>query len=255
MMAMTIVLFIFGAMIGSFLNVIIYRVPRDLSIVFPRSSCPQCHQLIPWYLNIPIFAYLFLRGKCAYCRAKIPYQYFIVELLGGLSAVYLFPQSLELMDLVGYFVLFSAACVFICHFFIDLEHRILPDALNLYLGMVFLLHGLLFYSWSFWLLGILIGGGFPYLVSRGFYLYAKKEGLGLGDVKLFAVLGLYLGPQGIVSNIFLSCFIGSLVGGGLLLTKRIGRDYPIPFGPFIILAAAVQIFFPHWLKQIPFFAF
>lgn len=248
-------IFVFGAMIGSFLNVIIYRVPRDLNIVYPRSRCTQCNKLIPWYYNIPLLAYIFLRGKCAYCQAKIPYRYFLVELLGGLAAVYLFPQRLELLDLVSYFILFSAACVFICHFFIDLEHRLLPDVLNLYLGLVFLLNGVLFYSWTFWVLGILVGGGFPYLVSRGFYLYAKKEGLGLGDVKLFAVLGLYLGPQAIVSNILLSCTLGSVVGVGLLLSKRIARDYQIPFGPFIIIAASVQIFFPQFLEQIPFFTF
>jgi leader peptidase (prepilin peptidase)/N-methyltransferase len=144
------------------------------------------------------------------------------------------------MDLVEFFILFSAACVFICHFFIDLEHRILPDALNIYLGLIFLLHGLLFSTWQSWLLGFLIGGGFPLLVSWGFYLYAKKEGLGLGDVKLFAVLGLILGPFGIVMNIFLSCFVGSVVGVSLLASKRIARDYPIPFGPFILLAVTTR---------------
>lgn len=249
------IIFIFGSMIGSFLNVIIYRVPRDLNIVFPRSSCPHCKKMIPWYYNLPLVAYIILRGKCAYCKSPIPYRYFLVELIAGLMAVYLFPSSLDILPLVEFFVLFSAACVFLSHFFIDLEHRILPDPLNLYLAAVFLLHGILFTPWQHWLLGSLLGGGFPLLVSWGFYLYAKKEGMGLGDVKLFAALGLYLGPLGIVTNIFLSCFIGSIVGGSLLLTKKIARDYQIPFGPFIILAASFQIFFPHLLKQIPFLPF
>lgn len=247
--------FIFGAMIGSFLNVVIYRVPRDLNIVFPRSNCPQCGRLIPWYHNIPIITYLILRGKCSYCKAKISFRYFVVEVIMGFAAVYLLPEAFSGYELLRYFILFSAAAVFLCHFFIDWEHQLLPDPLNIYLGLVFLIYAILVSPWQYWAFGALIGGAFPYLVAKGYYLYSRRDGLGMGDVKLFAVLGLYLGPVGIVVNIFLSCFIGSIIGVGLLATKRISREHPIPFGPFIIIAASIQIFFPHWLRAIPFLSF
>ncbi len=244
-------IFLFGAIFGSFLNVIIYRVPRGLNIVTPRSRCTQCNKVIYWYENIPLLSYIFLRGKCSKCKTKIPFRYFIVELIAGLAALYLFPSYFTLHTLFKFIVLFSAACVFICHFFIDLEHKILPNPLNLYLSAVFLLYAVFFLPWQHWLFGVALGGGFPYFVSTAFYLITKKEGLGLGDVKLFGALGIYLGPMGIVTNVFLSCMLGSIVGITLIVMKKMNRNNHIPFGPFIILAASLQIFFPQFMIYIP----
>ncbi|MCK5884543.1 MAG: prepilin peptidase [Bacteriovoracaceae bacterium] len=243
--------FTFGAIFGSFLNVVIYRIPLGLNVARPRSTCPSCKKLIHWYENIPLLSYLALRGKCLKCKARIPFSYFIVELIAGAMALYLFPNSFSFETIIRFVVLFSTVCVFISHFFIDLKHKILPDVLNLYLAAIFLGYALLFYSWKHWAIGLAIGGGFPFLVSSTYLLFAKKEGLGLGDVKLFAALGIYLGPLGIITNVFLSCMLGSIVGVLLILTKKMSRDYPIPFGPFIILAASLQIFFPKIVKMLP----
>jgi leader peptidase (prepilin peptidase)/N-methyltransferase len=136
------------------------------------------------------------------------------------------------------------------HFIIDVKHQVLPDSINIYLGLLFFMVALFTRPWSHWLIGASFGFGFPLLVSWIFYQIRGQIGLGGGDIKLYGVLGIYLGPMGIMQNIFLSCFLGAIVGLILMLAKIIKRDNPIPFGPFILIVASVQIFFEQWFNQL-----
>ena len=243
-------MFIFGIMIGSFLNVLIIRLPLEKELVFKRSNCLNCQKLIVWYENIPILSFLFLKGKCSGCHHKISLQYPIVELLTGLVSILLAPKWISTLSILNYCFLFSIFCVFLCHFIIDFKHKILPNSLNIYLGLLFFAHSIIYKSWQFWLIGSAIGLLFPLLVAWAFYKYRGIEGLGGGDIKLFFVLGLYLGPLGIIQNIFLSCLIGSLVGLSLIISKRIDRNFALPFGPSIIIVASFQIFFPTYYLKV-----
>ena len=251
---MSLFVFTFGLLIGSFLNVIIVRVPKGEGIFLPRSHCPRCKRLIRWYDNIPVLSYLFLRGACRGCQSPISALYPLVELLGGLGAFLLIDFSAGPSALFRSVILFSVVCVFLCHFIIDLKHQILPDGLNIYLGCIFLMNMIIFLNWKFSLLGFCIGFGFPYLITLLFYWLKGEIGLGGGDIKLYGVLGLYLGPLGVLQNVFLSSLLGSVVTLSLILSKKIDKKTPVPFGPFIIAVASWQIFFPKiYKKSISFF--
>jgi leader peptidase (prepilin peptidase)/N-methyltransferase len=241
---------LFGLIVGSFLNALIYRLPRGINIAFPRSSCVECKKIITWYENIPVFSYLFLRGKCSGCGVKISWEYPLVEIICGIFAICIAPHDLSPGSLLNFFFYFGIFSAFTVHFIVDLKHQILPDSINIYLASIFLLVSVLTMSWTHWLIGGAIGLGFPLLVSWVFYLLKGQIGLGGGDIKLYGALGLYLGPIGILQNIFLSCFLGALVGISLIATKIIKRESPIPFGPFIILVGAVQIFAEEWFKHL-----
>ena len=236
--------FFFGLLVGSFLNVLIYRIPRKIGFVFLRSRCESCQKLIRWYQNIPLVSFVFLRGKCESCGEKISYRHPLVELLVGMIFYVLFPEKINASTMAFYLFYLAIFCALVVHFFIDLDFQILPDGVNAYLALLFLSYSLLFHSWQHWLFGALIGFSIPYAMTWVFYQLRGKIGMGGGDFKLYAALGLYLGPQGILMNLFLSCFLGSVVGVGLILLRKIGRDTPIAFGPFIIIAAIGQIFFP-----------
>ena len=233
---------IFGLLVGSFLNALIYRLPREINIAYPRSSCTECKKIITWYENIPVVSYIFLRAKCSGCGSKISWQYPVVEIITALFAFSIAPATVASSDLLNFFFFFSVFCAFLVHLIVDLKHQILPDSVNIYLGLLFLLISIFNQVWTHWLIGGAIGLGFPLLVSWIFYQLKGEVGLGGGDIKLFGVLGLYLGPIGIMQNIFLSCFLGAIIGIVLITIKVIKRENPIPFGPFIIVVAAFQIF-------------
>ena len=237
-------IFFIGAMIGSFLNVLIYRIPLKENFVSERSKCTKCGKMIFWYENIPLLSFLFLRGKCSKCGERIPWRYPFVELVMGLMSLYLFPKffwhKTYIIQYVFFMAIFAALLV---HFFIDLKHKILPDGINIYLGLCFFSYALINYHWKHWLIGGAVGFLFPLAVTYLFYLLKGKIGLGGGDIKLYGVLGLYLGPIGVLHNIFFSCMLGTLIVLPLIIFKIISRDTPIPFGPFIILIATAQIFF------------
>jgi leader peptidase (prepilin peptidase)/N-methyltransferase len=247
---LTIFATLFGLLVGSFLNALIYRLPRNINIAYPRSSCISCNKVITWYENIPVLSYLFLRGKCSGCGSKISPEYPIVEVLSALAAFLIAPSSLAAPDLLNFFFFFSVFCCFLVHFIVDLKHQILPDSINLYLAFLFLLVSWFGNPWTFWLVGGVLGLGFPLIVSWVFYQLRGQVGLGGGDIKLYGALGFYLGPIGIMQNIFLSCFLGALVGIILIVTKFIKKDNPIPFGPFIIVVASFQIFGESWFKHL-----
>lgn len=246
---------IFGMLVGSFLNVVIYRMPLNQSVVFPRSSCPKCKSLIKWYQNIPVISYLFLKGKCANCKTKISIRYPLVEILCGLFAYLLFPSHVTQISLIYWFVKFSIACTFVAHFLIDIEHQILPDKLNLYLLFVVLNYSVFNFHWKFWLTGGLIGFLGPFLITWVFYKLKGQIGLGGGDIKLYGILGILFGPIGILSTIFFSSLLGSVVGVILIYLKKMDRSTAMPFGPFIILVAAVQFFIPDLFNAINPFKF
>jgi prepilin signal peptidase PulO-like enzyme (type II secretory pathway) len=235
---------LFGMLIGSFLNVVIYRMPRNKSVVFPRSSCPKCSKLIYWYENIPVISYIFLKGRCSNCNAKISIRYPLVEMLCGLIAVLLLPDHIHQQSIIYWVVRFSIACSFIAHFMIDIEHKILPDKINLYLLLIIFTYSVINYHWKFWLFGGLIGFLGPLSITWVFYKVKGQMGLGGGDIKLYGILGLLLGPLGILSNIFMSSFVGALIGLMLIYLNKMSRDTHLPFGPFIIVVAALQFFLP-----------
>lgn len=247
---LTIFTTIFGVMIGSFLNALIYRLPRNIGISLPRSSCPHCKKLIYWYENIPVVSYLFLKGKCSGCKNKISIEYPLVEIFCGIIAFWLAPKSLHPDELIRFAFLFSVFCAFLVHFIIDLKHQILPDQVNIFLAVLFFVMAFINYNWVHWALGGAIGLGLPLLVTWIFYLLKGQVGLGGGDIKLYGALGLFLGPLGVMQNLFFSCFLGAVVGLLLIGLKVIKKENPIPFGPFIILVSFVQIFFTPFFNQL-----
>jgi leader peptidase (prepilin peptidase) / N-methyltransferase len=242
--------FIFGLLIGSFLNVVIYRLPEKKDLTTTRSACRACGKQLTWYQNIPLFSYLFLKGKCSSCKTRISWRYPLIELFTGLVAFWLAPSSLSVESLGFFFFYFAIACIFICHFFIDLDHHLLLDSLNLYLLAIIIPFAIISYPWQYWIIGGAIGFGAPLIVSILFYKLRGQAGLGGGDIKLYGILGILFGPTGIVFTIFLSCFVGALIGVTLILLKKMTKDRPMAFGPSILLVAVIQIYFPQLAMTI-----
>lgn len=246
-------LFVLGACLGSFLNVVVYRMPLNLSVVTPRSSCPKCKHKIRWYENIPILSWLFLRGKCSNCSAKISARYVLVEFLMGIIAMLLSYKLFSATGIVDYIFFLSVAFIFVAQFLIDIDHHLLPDKLNIYLLLLFLTYAFTRLDIYQSLIGGAIGFGGPFLITWIFYKLKNQVGLGGGDIKLYGVLGLYLGPVGIITNIFYSAFLGSIFGIALIGLKKMKRTDHFAFGPYILIVAAFQIFAPILFKKINMF--
>ncbi|MEJ2199689.1 MAG: prepilin peptidase [Desulfuromonadaceae bacterium] len=220
--------FLLGTIVGSFLNVCIYRIPAGESIVSPPSRCPACGQRIRWFQNIPILSWILLGGKCAFCKVSISIRYPLVEALTGvLFALAVLFFGLGWPTLV--FWLLLAMLVVIT--FIDLDHQIIPDVISLPgIGIGFASSFLLpWINWTDSLYGILLGGGSLFLVAAGYEFLTKKEGMGGGDVKLLAMLGAFLGWKAILPVIFLSSLLGTIVGVPLMLIKGADGKLAIPF--------------------------
>jgi leader peptidase (prepilin peptidase)/N-methyltransferase len=245
------VAFIFGALIGSFLNVCILRLPKDESLVSPPSHCPNCKTSIRFYDNIPLISYLVLMGRCRSCRDKISPRYFVVELLMALLSVAL----LHHLGLgFAFFVSFVFVAALVVISFVDLDVRIVPDVISLPgIGL-----GLLAAVFSWWfsvnpqsilpsplssLLGILIGGGLLLIVAWGYEYFTGVEGMGGGDVKLLAMIGAFLGWQSIPFTLFFASLAGSVVGIALMIGKGVGGKFALPFAPFLCLGALFHLFF------------
>ncbi|EQC43489.1 A24 family peptidase [Bacteriovorax sp. Seq25_V] len=240
---------IFGLLVGSFLNVLIHRIPLKENFVIDRSRCPKCNYQIKWYENLPVISYIFLLGKCRNCKTSISFRYPLVEMITGFVAFLLFPKVLNYSHAASSLLYFSIFCALLVHFFIDLKHKILPDGINIYLGICFFVLAVTKYHYMHWLVGGLIGFLFPLGVTYLFYILRNQVGLGGGDIKLFGVLGLFLGPIGIIHNILFSCILGSVIGLPLMAFKIIDRKTAVPFGPFIIIVAIAQIYFPEFFKS------
>ncbi|MBI3805524.1 MAG: prepilin peptidase [Nitrospirae bacterium] len=242
-------IFILGLLIGSFLNVCIYRLPRQESIVFPASHCPLCQAPVQPYDNLPLLSFLLLRGRCRSCGTAISWRYPLVEFIHALGYLFILHQFGPSVQAGIYALFFSSLVVVI---FIDLSHQIIPDVITLP-GMVL---GLLAASTVLppgpinSLIGLFLGGGLFYLVAILSVALLKKEGMGGGDIKLIAMIGAFLGWKGMLLTIFLAALAGSVSGLFLVLIRGRSRAEPIPFGPFLALGAMVSLFWGpeilHW---------
>jgi len=245
------VVFIFGAIVGSFLNVCILRIPEGESVVHPPSHCPNCKAPIAFCDNIPLFSYLFLRGRCRACQERVSLRYFVVELLTACLAVALF-YKFGLGPAFFSSFIFVAALLVIS--FVDLDVRIVPDVISLpgiVLGMLFSLLGYylvhdpaeLIPSPLSSLIGVLAGGGFLLALAWAYAAVTGTEGMGGGDIKLLAMIGAFLGWPSIPVTLFLSSLGGSIIGLSAMLIKGVGRKYALPFAPFLCLGALLHLFF------------
>jgi leader peptidase (prepilin peptidase)/N-methyltransferase len=229
---------LFGAVIGSFLNVCIHRQPRGTSIVWPASACPNCGRALAWFENIPIFSYAFLRGRCRTCRAPISARYPIIEALTSamfaLAWWYYGPGPLLASRLVF-------GCALIVLFAIDLEHHLLPNVITVP-GIVigFLLSVINPPGWKSSLIGIVAGGGVLFLIAESYYRLRHEEGLGMGDVKMLAMIGAFLGWPLMLLSLMIASLAGSIVGVALILTGRGTLKYALPFGTFLAIGAAAS---------------
>lgn len=231
-----VLLFIVGAVIGSFLNVCIYRLPRQESIIVPGSHCPACGEPLKWFDNIPLISYLILKGKCRRCGGAISFNYPLVELLNAVFYVLAGWKFGPEAHLLPALLLISTLIVI---FFIDLKHYIIPNVVVFPVAAIGL--GSMIIIWPNRWLELLAAG----LISAAFFFVVamiKPGGMGMGDVKMAAMLGFFLG-RAITVALFLGFFLGAAIGVGLIFAGRKGRKSQIPFGPFLAVGALVALFF------------
>jgi len=266
--------FLFGLIIGSFLNVCILRIPADKSIVLPASSCPKCGKEIAAYDNIPVLSWLFLGGKCRHCKTKISAMYPAVELLTGvlfLASYLVFGPTVEALK----WAIFAALLVVLT--ITDLRERILPNEVNFFgLGIGLLLSiftkpidGTALWIANRWFdypppqaaisfadaaLGALAGSGLLWIVAEGYFRVRGREGMGLGDVKMMAAVGAFLGLKRTMMTVLAGSLLGSVIGIFLIAVSKKGRDYELPFGTFLGLGALLIVFFGtpalHWYESL-----
>ena len=224
-----------GLIVGSFLNVCIYRIPRRESVVWPASRCTACSRSLAWFENVPVLGWVALRGRCRTCGARVSIMYPIVELttaavfVGGVAVYGLGPLLL---------VRLAFACALIVLFAIDLHHQILPNVITLPgIGAGFIASLFLSPGWLSSLIGIIAGGGVLFAIAELYYRVRGQEGLGMGDVKMLAMIGAFLGWPLMILTLVLASFAGSLVGVGLLISGRGGMQAALPFGTFLALGA------------------
>lgn len=231
-----------GAFVGSFLNVCIHRLPRRESVVRPKSRCPACAAAIKPYDNIPLLSYLFLRGRCRACRAPISPQYPAVEGLNGVGYAAMLWWFGPGWPAVVYALWFSALLVVAI---IDLRHQIIPDVITLPgIALGFLCAATLLPVGAVdSLLGILLGYGLPWGLAAAYRAVRGREGMGLGDAKLLAMVGAFLGWKPVLLTILVGALAGSAVGLTLISLRILRRDQYIPFGPFLAFGALVSLFF------------
>ena len=240
-----IIIFVIGAVIGSFLNVCIYRVPRRLSIISPASRCPSCNMPIKPYDNIPFLSYILLGGKCRVCKAGISFRYPLVELLTATLFVFVVWRFGFAWHTVIYGILCSALVVIT---FIDLDFQIIPDAITLpgiLIGIVagsllmpdpFIRYSLLGFKAS--VIGLLTGGGLFYAIA-----ILSRGGMGGGDIKMMAMVGALMGWKSVLLTIFLGSLTGAVFGIFLMISQGKGRKTKIPFGPFLALGTVITLFY------------
>jgi len=231
-----------GLALGSFMNVCIYRIPLEKSIIRPSSSCPNCGKKIRFYDNIPLISYLLLLGRCRHCHHPISWRYPAVEAITGLLSLALFIRyGLSLQYLL--ILLFAATLVTIS--FIDLDHQIIPDVLSIPgivagLAAAFIPGNV---SWFDSIIGIIGGGGTLFLVGLIYEKLTGKQGMGGGDVKLLAMIGAWMGWRSLPFVLLVSSLTGAIIGSVFLLAAGKGYRVRIPFGPFLSLGALFYIFF------------
>ena len=246
--------FVLGCIWGSFSNVCIYRLPNYQSIVKGRSFCTFCKEKINWYDNIPLLSFIFLKGKCRCGKSKISLQYFIVELLSAISFVliyYFYGVSITTLLLI------ILTIFFIIIFFIDLKHYIIPNELTFPLMLIGFIKSFdpnlnqsLFPNY----INSLIGGFFGYSIIWSIIFFyktlRKKEGMGLGDAKLIAVVGFWFGWFSIPFTIFISSMVALIFSIPSLINKTKDMSTQIPFGPFIIIGCLIYVTFANQIKNL-----
>jgi len=227
----------FGAIVGSFLNVCIHRLPRGKSIVWPASACPACGRELSWFENVPLVSYTLLGGRCRSCRAPISIRYPVVELVTAVlfaTCAWAYGPSLLFVSRVS----FGSALIVL--FAIDLEHHLLPNVITLpgivvgFVFSVFLPPG-----WVDSLIGLAVGGGGLFLIAEGYYRLRHEEGLGMGDVKMLAMIGAFLGWKLTLVTLMMASLAGSIIGVLLIVSRRGDMKYALPFGTFLALGAVV----------------
>lgn len=232
---MILFIIILGLCIGSFLNVVISRLPEEMSLAYPPSTCPTCKNRIKFYDNIPVVSFLLLRGSCRYCGNKISWLYPLIEIITGVLFGFIYIRT-------GYTLQFAFDALFasalICVFVIDLKHEIIPDEINIFLFtlglvMVFATKDL---ALKDSVLGALTGGGFLFLI-------ALAGPMGGGDIKFMAAAGLWLGLFPTVLSLLLAFILGGLVGVLLIALKFKSRKDHVPFGPFLVIGTSVSYYF------------
>ena len=249
--------FIFGTMVGSFLNVVIGRLPEGRSVVYPGSHCPHCGNPVRPYDNVPVLAWFWLRGKCRDCGTSISSLYPTIELMMGLFAVLLFDHifvtTLDFTagNLVGFFLYFAFVSALVAESFIDLKYYIIPDSLSIY-AAPFAIFGmwLLEYlgsdmgiGWESSILGAFFGGGTLGGIALLWLWIRRYEGMGWGDVKLLLLIGAMVGPWPALPFIFLaSAVLAVCVGVPIGVLQGKGWKMALPFGPFLALATLIWIF-------------
>jgi leader peptidase (prepilin peptidase)/N-methyltransferase len=258
-----IIVFLFGLIIGSFLNVCILRIPGGKSIVLPSSACPKCGAPIRPYDNIPVLSWLMLRGKCRACKTPISPMYPVVELLTGLlflACFYAFGLTPEALKWAAF------AAIMVVLVFTDLRERILPDFVNFTgfgIGLAFSFVTKPIDGTALWIanhmfdfpppapvlsfvdaiLGAALGSGLLWIVSEGYFRLRRREGMGLGDVKMMLMAGAFLGVKRVLLTIFVGAVLGSVLGLLFILVRRKGSDYELPFGTFLGAAALLVVFY------------
>jgi len=258
-----VVVFLFGLVVGSFLNVCIVRLPREQSIVSPRSQCPRCRTLIRWYDNIPLVSFLALRGKCRSCGLPISWRYPLVELLNGLLYLWAF-AAFGLTGEAGVVMALCSALLVIT--FIDLDHQIIPDVITLPGMVIGLLAAPLFMSalepplafglgrlvpsagtyltgFVNSLVGLVLGAAPLFIIGWLWERLRKVEAMGGGDVKYMGMVGSFLGWKGAFLTIMLGALTGSIVGLTLIALKQHQMDKVIPFGPYLAFGTLLTLFY------------
>ena len=234
-----------GLAIGSFLNVCIYRLPLEQSLAYPPSRCMSCDRRLRWFENVPVFAWIALGGKCRTCRTPIPAVYPLVEAFTGamfvLAAWHYGPGWLLFSRLL-------LGCALIVLFFIDLHHRILPNVITVPGTIIgFILSFVTPPGWVSSLIGLLLGGLIPLVLAELYLRIRKIEGLGMGDVKMLALIGAFLGWKLMLLTLALGSFLGSFVGIGLIVARKGDMKCALPFGTFLAIAAMVAAVEGDWV--------
>jgi len=250
--ALSILAFLLGTVVGSFLNVCIYRLPEKKSIISPGSHCPHCHTPIKWYDNIPLLSFALLKGRCRYCQKPISGQYPLVEFITGLFTFFIyFDYGFSLTGIIYLFFIYALIVIS----FIDLKWQIIPDVISVpgIFGGLMASFCLPYLSFKDSVCGALLGGGFLFIVAYGYYFIRKKEGMGGGDIKLLAMIGAFLGWRAIPFVLFSASVMGSIIGILWILFQGKDRNFPIPFGPFLALGAIWVVFFPESINLFLFY--
>ena len=248
--------FILGTLLGSFLNVVVYRLPLGIDIFARRSFCPHCKVAVPGYLKIPVLSYLWLRGQCNSCTQHISVRYPIVELVAGIALGYIYARWGLTPSALSSILL---ACGMMVLALIDIDHRTLPNVITLPGAALGVALSFIDPRVAWWesILGVLLGGGSLYAVAVLYRFMRSREGMGMGDIKMMMMVGAFLGWRGAFLTIFLGSLLGTIVGVVFIIGSRRGWEYALPFGTFLAVAAMVsasygpQILNWYWQLGIP----